>query len=212
METSFFSAALFAALACACLSFFPFSGTGKITHKFCYRAGNTYLNVPQVFNFSYVYNLPWYQNGRGWKGLALGGWRYTGMTSIQSGFSLTPGLSVAFPGLATRPDRVSGSVTGPKTAQEWFNTAAFAAPPFGYFGSAAQGSIYGPAMVDFDMGLYKDFHINERNMLEFRAEAFNIFNHTNFSGVQTAFGAGNYGQVTSALDPRIFEFSLRYQF
>ncbi len=174
--------------------------------------GNTYMNVPQVFNFSYIYDLPWLQNARGWKGLAFGGWQYTGMTSVQSGFSLNPGLSVAFPGLATRPDRVSGSVTGPKTAQQWFNTSAFAAAPFGYFGNASPGSIYGPAMVDYDMGLYKDFHINERNMIEFRAEAFNIFNRTNYSGVQTAVGAGNYGQITSALDPRILEFSLRYQF
>jgi Carboxypeptidase regulatory-like domain len=174
--------------------------------------GNTNLNVPQVFAFSYIYNLPWYQGGQGWKGLALGGWRYAGMTTLQSGFSLNPGLSVAFQGLASRPDRVGDSVAGPKTAQEWFNTSAFSAPGFGYFGSAAPGSIPGPRVVDFDMALYKDFHITERNMFEFRAEAFNIFNLTNFSSVQTAVGAGNFGQVTSALDPRILEFSLRFQF
>ncbi|MGH9452814.1 MAG: TonB-dependent receptor, partial [Terriglobia bacterium] len=175
--------------------------------------GNTYMNVPQVLSFSYTYNLPSYQSGRSWKSSVLGGWRYAGMTTIQSGFSLTPGLSVPFQGLATRPNRVANStVSGPKTVQEWFNTTAFAAPAYGYFGTAAPGSIQGPGSVDFDMALYKDVHITERNVFEFRAEGFNIFNHTNFSGVQTAVGAGNYGQVTSALDPRIFEFSLRYQF
>jgi hypothetical protein len=132
---------------------------------------------------------------------------------MQSGFSLTPGLSVPFQGLATRPNRVVGSsVAGPKKQQQWFNTSAFAAPAYGYFGTAAPGSIPGPRVVDFDMALYKDFHVHEQYMFEFRAEAFNIFNHTNFGSVQTAVGAGNYGQVTSALDPRIFEFSLRFQF
>lgn len=175
--------------------------------------GNIYMDVPQVFSFSYIYNLPWFQSGRGFKGAALGGWRYAGMTSIQSGFALTPGLSVPFQGLATRPNEVGNPFPGGfKNAQQWFNTAAFAAPAFGYFGNASPGSIRGPGVVDFDMALYKDFHINERNLFEFRAEGFNIFNHTNFSGVQTSYGAANFGQVTSALDPRIFEFSLRYQF
>lgn len=175
--------------------------------------GNVYMNVPQVLSFSYIYNIPWYMNGHGFARGALGGWRYAGMTTMQSGFSLTPGLSVPFQGLATRPNRVVGSsVAGPKKQQQWFNTSAFAAPAYGYFGTAAPGSIPGPRVVDFDMALYKDFHVHEQYMFEFRAEAFNIFNHTNFGSVQTAVGAGNYGQVTSALDPRIFEFSLRFQF
>jgi Carboxypeptidase regulatory-like domain len=174
--------------------------------------GDTQLDVPQVFSFSYIYNLPWFRTSRGIAGAALGGWRYAGMTTVQSGFSLNPGLSVPFQGLATRPDRLASSVAGPKTQQEWFSTAAFAAPAYGYFGTAAPGSIPGPGVVDFDMALYKDFHISERNMFEFRAEAFNIFNRTNFSSVQTSLGAANFGQVTSALDPRIFEFSLRFEF
>jgi hypothetical protein len=101
---------------------------------------------------------------------------------------------------------------GPQTAQEWFNTAAFAAPAYGHFGNAANGSLYGPGMWDVDMSIYKDFRVTERDKFEFRAEAFNMFNHTNFNGVQTNFGAGNFGQVTSARDPRIFEFALRFEF
>lgn len=101
---------------------------------------------------------------------------------------------------------------GPKTVAEWFNVNAFAAPAAGYFGNAAPGSIIGPGVVNFDMALYKDFRVKENNTLQFRAELFNTFNHTNFSGVSTAFGAGNYGQLTSAYDPRIAEFALRFQF
>ena len=86
------------------------------------------------------------------------------------------------------------------------------APAPGFFGNASTGSITGPGVIDFDMALYKDFKIWEQHTIQFRSEFFNIFNHTNFSGVSTSLGAGNFGQVTSALDPRIIELVLRYQF
>jgi hypothetical protein len=70
----------------------------------------------------------------------------------------------------------------------------------------------GPGLVNFDMAFYRDFHITEGNVIQFRAELFNIFNHTNFAGVTAGLGSGTYGQVTSARDPRIAEFVLRYQF
>ncbi|MGH9325822.1 MAG: carboxypeptidase regulatory-like domain-containing protein [Terriglobia bacterium] len=170
-------------------------------------------NVPQILSFSAIWNLPWESKALGWRKQILGGWTYADMTTIQSGFSLSPGFSSATAGLAVYPNRVAGSsIVGPKTVNEWFNTSAFAAPAFGYFGNAAPGSIPGPGVVDFDMAFYKDFHITERNVMQFRAEAFNIFNVVNFSGVSTTLGVSNVGQLTSALDPRIFEFDLRFQF
>ena len=57
-------------------------------------------------------------------------------------------------------------------------------------------------------GCVPGFHYGN---FQFRSEFFNIFNHTNFSGVSKSVGAGNYGQVTSALDPRIIELALRFQ-
>ena len=175
--------------------------------------GNNPNNVPEMLGISYIWKIPWFTGAPGWKGVALGGWQYAGMTTIQSGFSVMPGISTATMGLATRPDRVAGSSTkGPNTVQEWFNTAAFAAPAAGYFGNAAPGSISGPGVADFDMALYKDFRITERQKIQFRAEFFNIFNRANFSGVSATLGASNFGQITSALDPRIAEFALRYQF
>jgi len=174
--------------------------------------GTSNSNVPQVLAVSYIWTIPWYQSARGMKGAALGGWKYSGIATFQSGFALDPGLSVAHQGLATRPDRTSAPIAGPKTVAEWFNTAAFTAPAPGYFGNAGTGSIRGPGLINFDMAFYKDFRIKERHTFEFRAELFNIFNHTNLANVQTSFGAGNFGDVTSARDPRIAEFALRYQF
>ena len=174
--------------------------------------GTSNLNVYNALAISYIYNLPWYQHAGGFKGAALGGWKYSGIVTIQDGFAKDPALSVANQGLATLPNRVGSAIGGPKTVAQWFNTAAFAAPAYGYFGNAGTGSIIGPGIVNFDMAFYKDFHIKERHVIEFRAELFNIFNHTNFNNIQNTFGAGNFGQVTSAADPRIAEFALRYQF
>jgi hypothetical protein len=170
-------------------------------------------NVGQMFSVSMVYNLPFFQASHGLRGALLGGWKLSDITTARSGFSLTPGLSVAHQGLGARPNVVSGlPVTGPQTASEWFNTGAFAAPAPGYFGDAGTGIITGPGLLDFDMALYKDFQVTEHDTFEFRSEFFNIFNHTNFSGVSLNYGAGNFGQVTSALDPRIIELVLRFQF
>jgi hypothetical protein len=174
--------------------------------------GNSLVDVPQVLSVSSIWNLPWDRNAQGWKGAVLGGWKYSDLTTIQSGFSMTPSLSVSKQGLATRPNSTGAAISGPRTVNEWFNKGAFAAPAAGYFGNAGVGSILGPGLVDFDMAFYKDFRIRERHTIEFRAEIFNIFNRANFSVVQTTFGASNFGQVTGARDPRIAEFVLRYQF
>ena len=175
--------------------------------------GNSSVNIGHVASFSWLYDIPFLQRAKGLAGTVLGGWKYNGIATLQSGVSMSPGLSVANQGLATRPDVVPGqSLTYEKTVSRWFNPAVFAAPRPGYFGNAGAGTLTGPGVVNFDMGLYKDFHFTERRKIQFRSEFFNIFNHTNFAGVSTTVGAGNFGQVVSARDPRIVEFSLRFQY
>ena len=62
----------------------------------------------------------------------LGNWQDSDITTLEAGFPLDPGLATATPGLAIQPNRLSGqAITGPQTAQEWFNTNAFAAPAAG---------------------------------------------------------------------------------
>lgn len=201
-----------------CLSNAPGNVVGAAPMQDSYHPMRNYgtcsTNVFNIWTSSLVWSLPWFHGAQGPKSLLLGGWQFSDITTIQGGFALNPGLATSNPGLATLPDRAAGSQinSGPKTPAQWFNLDAFSNPAPGYFGNAGMGSIIGPGVMNFDMALYKDFHIKERHTFEFRAELFNAFNLTNFSGVQTAFGAGNFGQVTSALDPRIAEFALRYQF
>jgi hypothetical protein len=171
------------------------------------------LNYPHSLSVTAIYTMPWLKQATGFKRAMLGGWKYSDITTVRSGTSLSPGLSIANQGNAVRPDRVLGvGLHGAKTQTQWFNTAAFKAPAAGYYGNAGTGIIQGPGLVVFDMSLYKEFHFTEDNFFEFRAEAFNIFNHTNFTTISTNFGSGTYGQATASADPRIFEFALRYKF
>ena len=175
--------------------------------------GNAPLNTPHVFTANVIYTLPALRNANTLTRAALGGWKYSDITTVRSGLSLTPGLSVSQQGLGARPDVVAGqSLTGPKTVAQWFNTADLVRPANGFYGNAGTGIIRGPGLINFDMALYKQFPIRERANFELRAEFFNVLNHTNFTSVSTSLGAGNFGQVTAAADPRIIEFALRFHF
>ncbi len=172
------------------------------------------LTTPyHVFAFSTIWTLPWFAASKGFERALLGGWQFANVTTIQSGFPMDPKLGTPNPGLATRPDLIQGAhISGPRTKDQWFNTSAFVAPPPGFFGTAGTGSIEGPGTVSFDMSFYKDFRVTERAKFQFRSNFYNIFNHTNFANVGTTLGSGDFGQVTSARDPRIIELALRFEF
>lgn len=165
----------------------------------------------QIFTSGYIYDLPLFKGRTDLVGKALGSWTFSGITVIESGFALAPGLAIAAPGLAGRPDCV-GSVAGPKTLTQWFNTAAFTAPAFGFFGNCGTGLIRGPGENTWNWALYKSFPIGEKLKAQFRSEFFNIWNHPSFDQVSNSLGSGNFGQVTRALEPRIIEFGLRLDF
>ena len=86
------------------------------------------------------------------------------------------------------------------------------APAAGYFGNASTGILRGPGLINFDVTLQKTFRIREKQGIGFRAEVFNLFNHTNFTTISTNYGAGTFGQVTAAADPRIMELALSFKF
>jgi hypothetical protein len=104
------------------------------------------------------------------------------------------------------------TAAGPKTVAEWFNTNAFTAPPFGFYGNAGVNTVTGPGLNKLDMGFFKNFDIHESVKLQFRAEMFNILNKANFNSVATTYGAGGFGQVNGAWDPRIMQLALKLLF
>jgi hypothetical protein len=173
--------------------------------------GNSAVNTPQVFTTSVIYALPWMQHAKGWRREVLGGWKFSDLTSIQMGLSFSPGLSVSKAGLSTRPN-VIAPVTYPKKITEWFSPDSFVQAPAGFFGNAGLGILRGPGLINFDVASYKDLRFGERVTLQFRAEFFNVINHTNFNAPNASLGAGAFTQISSSKDPRIGQMSLKLRF
>jgi hypothetical protein len=111
-----------------------------------------------------------------------------------------------------RPNLIGNPNNGPKTAQQWFNTAAFALGQAGQYGNAGRNVITAPGISNFDFSLFKNFRITERHNLQFRAEFFNGFNHTQFDPPNTVFGTATFGRVLSAGDGRQIQLALKYKF
>jgi len=143
----------------------------------------------------------------------IGGWQMNGITAFQSGRPYNVGVTGPNIGLANRPDMAPGaSIGGPKTVAQWFNTAAFQMPAFGRYGNAGRDLVRGPGINKWDFSMFKNFRIKEDVNVQFRWESFNLFNNANFEGVSLALGAANFGQVTSARDPRTMQFGMKVEF
>src|SRR5262249_10123331 len=150
----------------------------------------------------------------GFAGHVLGGWEVSGIVSAQTGSHLTESLSSDPAGLGVRdgnsfaggrPDMIADpNATAAHVITQWFNTAAFAPVPAGVIrpGNEARGTIVGPGYFRWDASLFKNFKLSERFRLQFRAESFNVLNHTNFNNPSTTFTSSLNGKITSARDPR----------
>jgi hypothetical protein len=91
------------------------------------------------------------------------------------------------------------------------NPNAFANPATGQFGNAPRNFVRGFGSWQMDVAIRRDFPIYERLKLQFRAEAFNVFNHPNFGFVNPVFGSPTFGQATSTLDQSLGTLSSVYQ-
>ena len=167
-----------------------------------------------VLALSYIYELPFFRRSQGLMNKVLYGWQVSGISRFESG---TP-LNVSIPadragvgGGAQRPDVVAPTTVDKQLAR-WFSTSSFANPALGRFGSAGRNLIRGPGTNNWDVSFIKRTNLTERVAMQFRAEFFNLFNHTQFAGVNTSLGAAAFGQVTSARDPRITQLALRLLF
>jgi hypothetical protein len=191
--------------------------------------GPSTLNTPQMFIASYIYDFPFYKSQQGFVGKVLGGWELSGITTIQSGQSLSitqgsdpfgavalypGGLGMTRPGstVQIRADQISNNINGPKTATEFFNTAAFT-DAVGHFGSSRPGAIYGPGLQVWDMSLIKNVRVVERLGLQLRLETFNTFNHGNPMTVDTGVDDGaSFGTVNGWHDPRNVQIGAKVNF
>jgi hypothetical protein len=193
------------------------NGTGGVNmYNLEYDYGNEEsINWPEIFTTTLTYNLPWFRQSKGIAGQTLGGWKFSDITTWRTGSSFSASLSGSNLGPNGRPNITSHDFyPATRTITDWLSTAPYSAPSPGYYGNEPLGTLEGPRLSDFDMAVYKDFHLYERAKLEFRAEAFNVFNHTNFNNPGSAWSATStsFGVITGAASPRVMEFALRLDF
>jgi hypothetical protein len=170
---------------------------------------------------SMLYELPFgdgkpsLQSGIG--AAILGGWQVSNIMSLSSGFPRDPaaGQDRANTGSTNRPNVVAGQDPndGPKTIQEWFNTAAFALQPQFTYGNAERNSIIGPGIFNFDMSIMRNFRFGGNYNLQFRLEVFNAFNQPVWNDPNTAVTNPNYGRILSTRKPmRELQLGVKFAF
>ena len=154
-----------------------------------YDFGPSSFDRRQIFFANFVYQIPLLKNSEN-KLLktTLGGWEVAGIISAISGAPMAIGLtgqnvSSIVPNTYNRPD-VTGSGGNPHTVNEWFNTSNYSTPAAGTWGNAPNNSVRGPGRDNWNLSLYKNFLFSESrgSNLQFRAEFFNVWNHTQFQG------------------------------
>ncbi len=174
---------------------------------------NCFADHRQAFNLTAVFRSP--KLASGWAQRIAGNWQestiFTAATGTYSTVSVGTDNSRTGGG-SDRPNVVGDPNSGPHTLQHWFNTAAFVTPAVGSFGNAGRSLIPGPGAWNFDVALSRLFRITERQHVDFRAEAFNLFNHARFGNPNTTMNSPSYDQILSARDPRIMQFALKYMF
>lgn len=184
-------------------------------------------DIPDNLTASYVWDLPF---GRGRRvdirnpildGF-LGGWELSGITSMISGVPLTITTSGDIAEVGTGNQR--GNATGIATSKldprtnglKGFNTAAYSVPVVGRFGNLGRNTQRGFGVNDWDLGINKNFgipRIGEAGRLQVRAEFFNVWNHTQFSGIGTVVNQpATFGIVNSALSPRTLQLAMKLYF
>jgi len=190
--------------------------------------GLSQLDTRNTINGSVTYELP-FGKGRtfamhGFGDAVAGGWRVTGFFQIHSGIPFTPtvgstdmsgsGANQCSCGFAWFPNQIaSASVSNPSVTQ-WFNTAAFATPANGTYGTIRRNSLIGPNWRDLDLSLGKTFALIEGVKLEIRADSFDVLNHPNFSQPNASVGVGvaGGGQITSSNTFRQMQLGGRFNF
>jgi hypothetical protein len=201
-------------------------GDGSLVNAYDFpanRASSTF-DERHVFNFSYVWDLPFFR-GSGLRHAALGGWEFTGIVGISTGTPVSVLVSndnagvAAGVGTGARADIVGdpnagvSRVSAPDLGPLWYNPAAYAAPRGLTFGNSGRDSLRNPRRTNFDMALFKHFPIKESLAFEFRAEAYNVFNHTEWNGfASTTISDSNFLFINAVHNARILQLGAKIIF
>jgi hypothetical protein len=197
------------------------SNTNPFIREFDYGLSDD--DLTDAFKLSLVYQLPEFRHS-GWQNRLTSGWSVSSIASWQSGFpfSVFSGYDNSFSGIgADRADLIGTSIAQARLdpgrshgqlVQEYFNIAAFDPNAIGTYGNTGKNVLRGPGFFDTDFALMKNTKLTERTTLQFRAEAFNLFNSVNFLNPDNIVTDSAFGQLTAAQSPRILQFALKILF
>jgi hypothetical protein len=175
--------------------------------------GNCNYDRRHIFNTSFVASAPRFTDV--WKQRFLGDWRFSSIITARSGdfFSATTGTDASLTAVgADRPNLIGDPHPTDQNIGNWMVRGGFQANAPGTYGNLGRDTILGPGYVNFDVELSRSFTIHEGQQLEFRFEAFNIFNHANFNDPTASLSSSNFGKILSAADPRILQLALKIHF
>jgi hypothetical protein len=181
-------------------------------------------DVRHIVNSTAVINMPEWSNPA--VNAILGDWRVSGILRARSGTWQNATFSGESSGTAgninqQRPNLVSTEIYGNQCKTDlrssnptcrWYDISAFAEPAYGTLGTLGRAVLLGPGNWTLDFGLSRLFRVAEAQTVEFRMEASNVLNHTSFNNPATNISSAQFGRITSADDPRIMQFSLKYNF
>ena len=164
------------------------------------------------------YQVPFFEGAGGATEAVAGGWRVNAIVILQSGAPFTVNLGQdranIGSGPAQRPNQIGDPTlpAGQRSAEQWFDTGAFALQDPFTFGSAGRNSVFAPGLATVDLSIVKGWYVGEQGRLEFRWEIFNLLNRANFDVPNRIFGTPNFGRIFSAQHAREMQFGLRYSF
>jgi hypothetical protein len=186
------------------------------------------FDIRHNFVISYNYQLPLehlFRASNRW----TDGWEISGITHVSSGLPVSlvsygdnSLLGTEPNGInnysVDEPDFTPGSLAqnhSPRNGQPYFNVALFSQNVLGTPGTAKRRFFYGAGLDNYDMALLKNLRLRESTSLQFRVEAFNVFNHTQFFGAQAVDGnidSSTFGHIISAAPPRLMQLSAKFFF
>ena len=186
------------------------------------------IHRSQILTFNYIYTLPFFiKSANAFARTVLGGWQLSGVTTFQSGApnSITVPTDIARIGAGSARASLTGNPNlsaGGRTPAHWFRTEAVVNPNLmtpGVFGNSGRNILIGPGFQQWDLSVLKNFRILETRNLQFRAESFNLFNHTNFTSINTTArfdnngnATGGFGAVTSSGPGRVLSLGMKLIF
>jgi hypothetical protein len=194
--------------------------------------GRSDIDKPFALSVSYVYHLPELHEGNSAVKYALNGWLTSGLFQHHSGDSLTAYMASDQSGTGLSQDRSQRDFTKPAYSKQangagncspttahcvnWLNNAAFSTPANTGagtgFGNVVKGSLRGPGYTNWDAAVLRTFPVYRQANIQFRAEYYDVLNHTELGNPNTTQTSSSFGTITGGASNRIAQFALKVIF